>query len=401
MTDAAGDGNWRQARIAGGPAPPAGIGITIIRQVAALPYAIDADGKARVMLITSREQRRWVVPKGNPIAGLNLHEAAAHEAFEEAGVSGIPCPTALGEYRYLKRRRDGTTRNVTVAVFPLAYQRQADEWPEQDERETRWFSLGEASEAVDEPELKALIRNFRAPVATPSIAERMLPTSQTTTSREKKPMMRWFQKLMPQQGRFFDLFEAHAATLVAGADALAKLLQGGDGIDANIAEIVRREHQADDITREVLLDVRRIFVTPFDRSAITDLIGVMDDAIDEMNATAKSIQLYELRDFAPQMRDMSGIVVEAARVTAEAIPLLRHLSLNAGRLHDLTARLIQLEGHADDIHAAGLKALFKATGKGEAMDFIIGQEVYRHLERIVDKFEDIANEVQGLVIDHA
>jgi uncharacterized protein Yka (UPF0111/DUF47 family)/8-oxo-dGTP pyrophosphatase MutT (NUDIX family) len=375
--------------------------LLVIRQVAALPYTIDADGRAQVMLITSREQRRWVVPKGNPIAGLNLHEAAAHEAFEEAGVSGIPCPTALGEYRYLKRRRDGTTRNVTVAVFPLAYQRQADEWPEQDERETRWFSLAEASNAVEEPELKQLIRNFRVPANTPGLTERVLPTSQTTTSREKKPMMRWFQRLMPQQGRFFELFEAHAATLVAGADALAKLLQGGDGIDENIAEIVRREHQADDITREVLLDVRRIFVTPFDRSAITDLIGVMDDAIDEMNGTAKSIQLYELTDFAPQMRDMSGIIVEAARVTAEAIPLLRHLNENASRLHELTARLIQLEGHADDIHAAGLKALFKATPKGDAMHFIIGQEVYRHLEKIVDKFEDIANEVQGLVIDHA
>ena len=353
------------------------------------------------MLITSREQRRWVVPKGNPIGGLNLHEAAAHEAFEEAGVSGIPCPTALGEYHYLKRRRDGTTRNVTVAVFPLAYQRQADEWPEQDERETKWFDLVGASDAVDEPELKRLIRNFRVPAITPGFAERVLPTSQTTNSRERKPMMRWFQRLMPQQGRFFELFEAHAETLVAGADALAKLLQGGDDIEANIAEIVRREHQADDITREVLHDVRRIFVTPFDRSAITDLIGVMDDAIDEMNGTAKSIQLYELTSFSPQMRDMSGIIVEAARVTAETIPLLRHLNQNAGRLHDLTARLIQLEGHADDIHAAGLKALFKANCKDQAMDFIIGQEVYRHLERIVDKFEDIANEVQGLVIDHA
>lgn len=352
------------------------------------------------MLITSREQRRWVVPKGNPINGLNLHEAAAHEAFEEAGVSGIPCPTALGEYRYVKRRRDGTTRNVTVAVFPLAYQRQAEEWPEQDERETRWFDLKGASEAVDEPDLKQLLLNFRVSAITPGIAERMLPTSQTT-SRERKPMMRWFQRLMPQQGRFFELFEAHAEILVFGADALAKLLQGGDGIDENIAEIVRREHQADDITREVLHDVRRIFVTPFDRSAITGLISVMDDAIDEMNGTAKSIQLYELTIFTPHMRDMSGIIVEAARVTAEAIPLLRHLNQNAGRLDDLTARLIQLEGHADEIHADGLKALFKANGMGQAMDFIIGQEVYRHLERIVDKFEDIANEVQGLVIDHA
>ena len=381
--------------------PPATNGVTIIRQVAALPYAIDADGKARVMLITSREQRRWVMPKGNPINGLNLHEAAAHEAFEEAGVSGIPCPTALGEYRYLKRRRDGTTRNVTVAVLPLAYQRQAEEWPEQDERETRWFTLSEASEAVDEPELKTLIRNFRVPAVTPGITERMLPTSQTTTSREKKPMMRWFQKLMPQQGRFFDLFEAHAATLVAGADALAQLLQGGDTIDANIAEIVRREHQADDITREVLLDVRRIFVTPFDRSAITDLIGSMDDAIDQMNKTAKAISLYEFTEFAPQMQDISGIIVEAARIAAEAIPLLRSVGTNAQRLHTLTERIVQIEGHADDIADAGLKVLFQTYGESRPMMFIVGSEIYDHLEKVVDCFEDVANEIDGLVTDHA
>ncbi|MGN6377085.1 MAG: DUF47 family protein, partial [Sphingomonas sp.] len=325
---------------------------------------------------------------------------AAHEAFEEAGISGIPCPTALGEYRYLKRRRDGTTRNVTVAVFPLAYQQQADEWPEQDERETRWFDLVGASTAVEEPELQQLIRNFRVPAITPGLADLVLPTT-PSTGREKTPMMRWFHKLMPQQGRFFELFEAHAATLVAGADALARLFQNGDSIRECIDEIIRREHQADDITRDVLHDVRRIFVTPFDRSAITDLIGTMDDAIDQMNATGKSIALYELTVFEPQMRDMSGIIVEAARVTAEAIPLLRHLNQNAGRLHELTARLIQLEGHADEIHDSGVKALFKRYGRERPMDFIVGREVFSHLERIVDKFEDIANEVQGLVIDHA
>src|SRR3546814_20098681 len=94
------------------------------------------------------------------------------------------------------------------------------------------------------------------------------------------------------------------------------------------------------------------------------------------------------------MRDMTGIIVEAARVTAEAIPLLRRLGPNAQRLHELTSRLIQLEGHADEIHEAGLKALFKAHGNSTPMAFIVGREIYSHLERIVDKFEDIANEVQ-------
>ena len=213
-------------------------------------------------------------------------------------------------------------------------------------------------------------------------------------------MLGWFQSLMPKQGRFFELFEAHAATLVAGADALARLLHGGGSMESQIAEIVAREHEADDITRDVLQDVRRVFVTPFDRSAITDLIGVMDDAIDQMNQTAKAVALFEVRDFAPQMRDMAGIIVEAARVTEEAIPLLRALSANAGRLHTLTGRLIEIEGHADEIHDRGLKALFRES-KERPMDFVVGQEIYAHLEKTVDRFEDVANEIQGLVIDHA
>ena len=100
------------------------------------------------------------------------------------------------------------------------------------------------------------------------------------------------------------------------------------------------------------------------------------------------------------MRDMAGIIVEAARIVAEAVPLLRSLSQNASRLHELTGRLIQIEGNADHIHDQGLKALFKAS-REDPMAFIIAKEIYSHLERVVDKFEDVANEIQGLVIDHA
>ncbi len=352
------------------------------------------------MLITSRGTGRWVVPKGNPIKGLNAHSAAAHEAFEEAGVSGTPCPTALGSFRYVKRLKDGRERNARVELFPLAFVTQADEWPEQDERQTRWFSLPEAAAAVDEPDLKALIAGFRAPEKIDGLGLRAVLWVRRIAS-EKVPMLKWFQALMPKEGRFFEQFEAHVATLVAGSDALARLLEGGDAMDEHIREIVAREQEADDITRDVLQDVRRTFVTPFDRSAITDLIGAMDDAIDQMNQTAKAIKLYEVTAFEPQMRDMTGIIVEAARVTAEAIPLLRSVGRNGQRLHELTERIVRIEGHADEIYDAGLKALFKAQGQVSPMAFIVGREIYAHLEKIVDRFEDVANEIQGLVIDHA
>jgi uncharacterized protein len=352
-----------------------------------------------VLLITSRETRRWVVPKGNPIRGLASHEAAAHEAYEEAGVSGIPCPTALGSYHYWKRRRNGSVRRATVAVFPLAFTDQAEDWPEQDERETEWFDLPGAAAAVEEPELGRIISTFRAPARPVGRGARALGWARSQGGR--LPMVRWFQALLPKQGHFFEQFEDHAATLVGGADALARLLLGGSDMDLNIREIHDREHDADDITREVLQDVRRILITPFDRTAITGLIGAMDDAIDQMNQTAKAIALYELRHFPPQMRDVSGIIVEAARVTTEVLPLLRSIGENSTRILELTARLVELEGHADEIHDAGLKALFQQARDGRTMDFIVGHEIYGHLERVVDRFEDVANEIQGLVLDHA
>ena len=115
------------------------------------------------MLITSRGTRRWVIPKGNPIKGLAPHEAAAHEALEEAGLTGIAHPTAIGEYRYAKRRKNGATREMIVTVFPFAFTSQLDDWLEQDERDTRWFDLADAAAAVDEPGLRRLLAGFTPP----------------------------------------------------------------------------------------------------------------------------------------------------------------------------------------------------------------------------------------------
>ncbi|WP_346327399.1 DUF47 family protein [Iodidimonas sp. SYSU 1G8] len=374
-----------------------------MRQIAALPYrtvggALDAP--VNILLVTSRETKRWVLPKGNLVTGLSDHASAAHEAEEEAGVRGAACPTPIGTYRYRKKRRNGASLMVDVAVFPIAVTNELDEWKEQDWRERRWFSLSAAADAVDEPDLKLLIRNFRA-----SDIEREMQSgfSLGNAWKQKKGfrMFHWFQELLPKQGNFFGLFEAHAVTLTAGSDALVRLLQGGAGMADHIREITERENEADDIIREVLHTVRRTFLTPFDRSAIISLIGSMDDAIDQMYQTASAIDLYEVKEFDQEMKDMAAIIVDAARVTAEALPLLRNISANAPRLHELTERLVRMEGQADQIHAAGLKALFKAHGESNTLRFIVSREIYSHLERVVDRFEDVANEIDGLVIDHA
>ncbi|WP_257539012.1 DUF47 family protein [Sphingobium sp. CFD-1] len=371
-----------------------------MRQIAALPYATDPDGSMRILLITSRDTRRWVIPKGNRIKGMAGHRAAEVEAYEEAGIHGIACPAPLGRYRYDKRRRKGGAREAVVEVFPLAVTDHLNQWPEKGQRELRWFPVAEAAQAVDEPDLQSIIAAFREPPKNPGWFSRILLWLQEKRT-ERIAMLRWFHALMPKQGRFFEQFEDHAATLVAGADALAKLMKGGPDMDAHIKEIAEREHEADDIIRDVLQDVRRIFVTPFDRSAITGLIGVMDDAIDQMNQTAKAVALFEAKEFTSQMQDMSALIVECARITAEAMPLLRSLNLNSARLHELTERLVKLEGHADTLHEAGLKALYNQARRGNPMDFIVGNDIYAHLEKVTDRFEDVANEISGLVIDHA
>jgi uncharacterized protein Yka (UPF0111/DUF47 family) len=150
----------------------------------------------------------------------------------------------------------------------------------------------------------------------------------------------------------------------------------------------------------VLPTVRRTVLTPFDRGAITSLIGAMDDAIDEMQSTARAVDVYELRAFEPEMREMVAMIAEAASLTAEAMPLLRDISRNGTRIHEITEKVVRLEGDADDAHAKGLKRAFQAQSD-RPMQFMVSREIYKHLERITDAFEDVANEIDGIVIDHA
>jgi predicted phosphate transport protein (TIGR00153 family) len=213
-------------------------------------------------------------------------------------------------------------------------------------------------------------------------------------------MLNWFQALLPKEERFFDMFEAHARTLCGGARSLRRLLDGGEAVPECCAEIARHEGDADDITREVLLAVRRTFITPFDRSDIRGLITSMDDAIDQMHKTAKAITLFEQRTFAPDMVTLGDVIVKTADLTAEAVPLLRSLRGNAQRLNALTEQVTRLEADSDDLYDSGMATLFRGPARQDAMAFIVGSEIYDHLEKVVDRFEDVANRISGVLIEH-
>ena len=212
-------------------------------------------------------------------------------------------------------------------------------------------------------------------------------------------MLGWFRALMPKEDRFFALFDRHARTLVDGAGALEELMKGGASVPQASADIARYEDEADAITREALLAVRRTFITPFDRSDIQALVSTLDDTIDQMLKTAKAAQLFEVRSFEPSMQEMSRIITQAAAVTNEAVPMLRAIGQNAARLNVLTDRVIQLEGRADDVHNAGVKSLF-LDSRADPMRFIVGSEIYDHLEKVMDRFEDVANRISSILVEH-
>ena len=213
--------------------------------------------------------------------------------------------------------------------------------------------------------------------------------------------MQWFQALMPKEERFFDHFNRHARTIVQGSEELNALLHGGVAVPDACRKVMDFENQADAITRDVLILTRRSFITPFDRSDIKQLISSLDDAIDQMQKTARTILLFEVWEFEPQMAELGDIIVQAAKLTVDAVALLGAHRQQASRLNAITEEIIRLEEGADGLHIGGIKALFIKYRNGNAMDFIVGNELYDHLEKGMDRFEDVANCISGIVIEQA
>src|SRR5579859_5429256 len=191
---------------------------------------------------------------------------------------------------------------------------------------------------------------------------------------------------MPREEKFFAQFNDHARTLVDGAVALRDLLEGGPGVPDACARIVQHEDKADAIARAMLVGIRRTFITPFDRGDMKELINQLDDAIDQMKKTAKAITLFEVASFELQMRQMADIILRCAELTVEAVGLLGALRDNIARINTIAEEITRLEEQADELNDQGIKALYLKHKGGDAMAFIVGNEIYDHLEKVVDRF---------------
>lgn len=135
-------------------------------QVAALCWRMSRRG-LEVLLITSLNSKRWILPKGWPEADLTGAENAAREAFEEAGVTGKIAAHPVGHYHYLKERREGSGMPVRVDVFALAVTKQLDDWPEKGQRSMIWVPLSDAIARISEPGVRQVLKNFQKQHATP------------------------------------------------------------------------------------------------------------------------------------------------------------------------------------------------------------------------------------------
>lgn len=213
-------------------------------------------------------------------------------------------------------------------------------------------------------------------------------------------MFQLIRSILPKEEKFFDLFEAHAAKAQEAAASLRAILDGGDAVPDNCVKLSRQEEEADHISYEVMQAIRRSFITPFDRSDIKALSSALDDAIDQMNKTAKTVMLYDVRSFEPSMRAMADRIIMMAKLTAEALPLMRNIGQNSTKLHTLAGELTKIEEQSDQLNDEGLRALYTGRAKQDPLSFIIGAELYDHLEKVCDRFEDVAHVMSDIVIEH-
>lgn len=203
-------------------------------------------------------------------------------------------------------------------------------------------------------------------------------------------------KFVPQEERFFELFDQSARNVVKGAELLLQLV-GDHGRAAELRkEIEEVEHEGDIITHDIADRLNRTFITPFDHEDIHELAGRMDDILDNIEATADRMFLYEAGDPTPEMVDLVRVLAEATHVLQKAVGGLSNMK-NARRILDYCIEIHRLENVGDEDSRIALAKLFKSS---DAIYALKWKEIYDHVEEALDKCEDVASVVEGIVVKH-
>lgn len=207
---------------------------------------------------------------------------------------------------------------------------------------------------------------------------------------------------MPRDGRFFEMFDAHAEQVVAGGQALVELMEKIDGpreiTEAHVEKIASIESRADSITHETLAMLHRTFITPIDRSSIHQLIGRMDDILDMIRDVAELIILYDIRQVTKETSQLADICFACCERVKSVVALLSNMK-NAQAILKICCEIGQLESDADRVMRSAISQLFR--DELDVRQLIKLKAIYEILETITDRCDDVANIAEGIVLENS
>jgi len=205
-------------------------------------------------------------------------------------------------------------------------------------------------------------------------------------------------RLMPREGKFFDLFNAHADRIVEGSRELASMIGTFSELDAHAQRIDSAERAADKITHETITLLHKTFITPFDREQIHQLITTMDDILDLTQDVAESVLLYDLRKITPETKQLADICHMSCERVAAVVGLLNNVK-RADAIMRVCEEIDRLESDADRVMRSALSKLFRE--ESDLKQVMKLRVIYDLLESITDRCEDVANVIEGLVLENS
>ena len=203
-------------------------------------------------------------------------------------------------------------------------------------------------------------------------------------------------RLLPKEEGFFKLFDEAASKAAKGAALLLELVENHERAEELRREIEEVEHDSDITTHEIADRLNRTFVTPFDHEDISALAERLDDILDNIEATADRMYLYEAGKPAPEMKELTSVLAEATRAVERAVGGLRDVK-QARRILDYCIEIHRLENVGDEQSRLALAKLFRGS---DALHALKWKEIYDHVENAIDKCEDVAVIVEGIVVKH-
>jgi hypothetical protein len=204
-------------------------------------------------------------------------------------------------------------------------------------------------------------------------------------------------RFLPRDERFFELFAEAARNICKGADLLVELVSDHTRAADLRGQIEGVEHEGDLTTHEIADRLNRTFVTPFDHEDIHALAGRMDDILDNVEATADRMFLYEAGPASPEMVSLVKVLADVTKVLERAIDGLNDVSKNARRILDYCIEIHRFENVGDEESRHALATLFKGS---DALHALKWKEIYDHVENAIDKCEDVASILEGIVVKH-